>query len=103
MLVGELQTVKNDRSENSRKTYDQIYQQNWKKFPYANLPNNDMRSPPLRVFILTYNELDHSLPACLPVSTNFKYYYHCGVGKKIGLVIWTDFLSGVKVCNNPSL
>jgi hypothetical protein len=41
--------------------------------------------------ILTYNELDHSLPACVPVSINFKYYYLCGVGKKIGLVIWTYF------------
>jgi hypothetical protein len=50
------------------------------------------------LFILTYNELDHSLPACAPVSTNFKYYYHCGAGKKIGLVIWTEFLSAVKVC-----
>jgi hypothetical protein len=55
------------------------------------------------IYFLTYNELDHSLPACLPVSTNFKYYCYCGVGKKIGLVIWTDFLSGVKVCNNHSL
>jgi hypothetical protein len=60
---------------------------------------------------LRYNELDHSLPAwvpgclraCVPVSTNFKYYCHCRVGKKIGLVIWTDFLSAVKVCNNHSL
>jgi hypothetical protein len=58
---------------------------------------------------LTYNELDHSLPApaclpaCLAVSTNFKYYYHCRVGKKIGLVIWTEFLPEVKVCNNHSL
>jgi hypothetical protein len=51
----------------------------------------------------SYKELDHSLPACLPVSINFKYYYHCGVGKKIGLVIWTYFLSAVKVCNNESL
>jgi hypothetical protein len=41
--------------------------------------------------ILNYNELDHSLPAWVPawvpVPTNFKYYYHCGVGKKIGLLI----------------
>jgi hypothetical protein len=43
------------------------------------------------------------MAACVPVSTNFKYYYHCGVGKKIGLVIWTAFLSAVKVCNNQSL
>jgi hypothetical protein len=39
-------------------------------------------------YILTYNELDHSMPPCLPacvrVSTNFKYYCHRGAGKKIG-------------------
>jgi hypothetical protein len=77
----------------------------------SNLPANSTHvSFPLKLnstslihSILTYNELDHSLPACLPVSINFKYYYHCGVGKKIGLVIWKDFLSAAKVCNNKSL
>jgi hypothetical protein len=38
--------------------------------------------------ILTYYELDHSLPACLPACryqlTSNTMYYHCGVGKKIG-------------------
>jgi hypothetical protein len=60
------------------------------------------------LFILTYNELDHSLPACLracvPVSANFKYKCHCGAAKKIGFVIWTEFLSAVtEVCNNHLL
>ncbi len=33
------------------------------------------------------------------VSTNFKYDYHCWAAKKIGLIIWKDFYSAVKVCN----
>jgi hypothetical protein len=41
--------------------------------------------------------------ACVPVSTKLEYYYHCGVRKNIGLVIWTYFLPGVKVWNNHSL
>ncbi len=43
------------------------------------------------------------VPACVSVSINFKYCYRCGVGKNIGLAIWTDFLPAVKVCNNHSL
>ncbi len=47
--------------------------------------------------ILTYNDLNHSLPACIPpcvpVSINLKYYYHSGAGKKIGQVIWTGVIS----------
>ncbi len=39
-------------------------------------------------YILTINELDQSLPACVPVSVaesiSFIYYYHCSAGKKIG-------------------
>ncbi len=38
--------------------------------------------------ILTINELDHSLPACLPAGINqpqIHDYHYCGAGKKIGV------------------
>jgi hypothetical protein len=50
----------------------------------------------------TYNarSFPACLPACVPVSTNFKYdYYTAGLQKRLGSVIWKDFLSAVKVCN----
>ncbi len=48
------------------------------------------------LIILTYNELNHSLPACMPVSANFKYYYHCGAEKRWGRLFGQTFFQQPK-------
>jgi hypothetical protein len=71
------------------------------------LTERTFRKPNLTFDILTYNELDHSLPSSLPACRYqliFKYYYHCGLEKRWGRLFGQTFFErAVKVCNNHSL